>query len=507
MTVTVTDGVMTTSKTLTLTVNDTILDTDGDGFPDEATGIYPADNCRTVFNPASDWVDKNNVSHTGTQANFDLDTPPLGDLCDTPEKGGDSPLGSAFDGKVLTSQAMVTPPTNGSSYQAGESIFVTVRVTFQRVDRDGDGTFDKYFAFRPDPFNVFVKVENNGVEEAAHRILEAPMRHIPVDLLEIPGGTELCPSGTTQLPDGACQISTVVDITQSRTGFTPGTLTLTPSYFNFIKDPELNADGTLGPICLTEADGCFVYIWLGVAPAPPTTVTVSGTTPSPTLSPAVTVSPASWDLRWDTLGATGLVDLYLGNLTGPCPTGATCTVEKIVASQVRLNGTVAPSFSEILTSVTGFTGHVLHLRYPQKEAMASLRVLTSQTLVAGQQVPLLLTGLLTSDGQATGATVALVRATPTVTLALKTPTALLNELIAKVNGLANVSSATKNSLVVKLQDAKTFLSQANTAGACTKVQDFINLAIAQAGKKQLTVAQANDLRADGLFIKKVLGCP
>ena len=141
---------------------------------------------------------------------------------------------------------------------------------------------------------------------------------------------------------------------------------------------------------MTVAAGCYGPVWMGTADAPTVTVQVAAPTAAlPVLAPAVTVTPATWDVRWDTLNSTGLVDVRLGNL----PSGF--TVSQIVANRVLLNGTVLPSSTALLASAPGFTGSVLKLTYPQAAAMASLKALTPQQLVAGQTVPLLLTGLLT----------------------------------------------------------------------------------------------------------------
>jgi hypothetical protein len=241
-----------------------------------------------------------------------------------------------------------------------------------------------------------------------NRIAEAPALHIPNSLIEIPGGAGTpCPPGTIQVATGqaapfntACQVSTVIELTDGRTGFVAGTLAITPTYFNFIKDPEYNAVATPEnpTVCTTEAQGCFSPVWMGIAPGPTQVVTVTGGLAPPELTAQGSVSPPTWDLRWDTQGATGFVDLYVGNLTGVCPAGGTCAADKIVGSQVLLNGAVVPSSSDVLPSFTGFTGSVLHLRYPQATAMASLKALAGATLIAGQPATLSLTGVLTSNG-------------------------------------------------------------------------------------------------------------
>src|SRR2546425_374238 len=95
VTVTVTDGVSTVTKEITLSVADTILDSDLDGFPDVAffdplnpsTLLYPKDNCgpnqpntnypNGIYNKAAKWVDINRGVHPTSlldqQPDFDLD--------------------------------------------------------------------------------------------------------------------------------------------------------------------------------------------------------------------------------------------------------------------------------------------------------------------------------------------------------------------------------------------------------------------------------------------------
>jgi hypothetical protein len=70
-----------------------------------------------------------------------------------------------------------------------------------------------------------------------------------------------------------------------------------------------------------------------------------------------------------------------------------------------------------------------------------------------------------------------------------------------------VKNATKNALIVKLNAAQKALSAGNTALACSNLKDFIALAKAQMGKKEITPAQANLLIAQATNIRTVLACP
>ena len=86
-------------------------------------------------------------------------------------------------------------------------------------------------------------------------------------------------------------------------------------------------------------------------------------------------------------------------------------------------------------------------------------------------------------------------------------TELLNNLIAEVNGLSGVKSATKNALVVKLNAALKALSIDDTATACARMRDFINLCLAQKSKKLIPASVADDLIADATQIRDAIGCP
>jgi hypothetical protein len=93
------------------------------------------------------------------------------------------------------------------------------------------------------------------------------------------------------------------------------------------------------------------------------------------------------------------------------------------------------------------------------------------------------------------------------TVKVKSASEQITSLIALVNGLPGVKAAIKNALVVKLNAAQMALTNGDTSTACSSLKDFINLAMAQAAKKELTSAQANSLSSEATRIRAVLACP
>ena len=91
-------------------------------------------------------------------------------------------------------------------------------------------------------------------------------------------------------------------------------------------------------------------------------------------------------------------------------------------------------------------------------------------------------------------------------IVVKTAADEINDLIAKVRSLPNVPSGTKNALLAKLNAALTALKANNTATACARMQDFINLVQAQSGKKIPAIVAAG-LIADATQIRTTIGCP
>ena len=91
-------------------------------------------------------------------------------------------------------------------------------------------------------------------------------------------------------------------------------------------------------------------------------------------------------------------------------------------------------------------------------------------------------------------------------IVVKTAADEINDLIAKVRSLPNVPSGIKNALLAKLNAALTALNAHNTAAACARMQDFINLVQAQSGKKIPAIVAAG-LIADATQIRTTIGCP
>jgi Bacterial pre-peptidase C-terminal domain len=91
-------------------------------------------------------------------------------------------------------------------------------------------------------------------------------------------------------------------------------------------------------------------------------------------------------------------------------------------------------------------------------------------------------------------------------IVVKTAADEINDLIAKVRSLPNVPRGTKNALLAKLNAALTALNAHNTATACARMQDFINLVQAQSGKKIPAIVAAG-LIADATQIRTTIGCP
>ena len=124
----------------------------------------------------------------------------------------------------------------------------------------------------------------------------------------------------------------------------------------------------------------------------------------------------------------------------------------------------------------------------------------SCTPVSGSTFPIGVTTVTCAAKDGAGNT-----GTATFTVTVTGASGQFSTLIAKVNGLPGVANSLKNSLTVKLQDAKKLIDQGNTTGGCNKLKEFITQVQRESGKG-LTVAQANELLGDAQRISTVIGC-
>jgi photosystem II stability/assembly factor-like uncharacterized protein len=100
-------------------------------------------------------------------------------------------------------------------------------------------------------------------------------------------------------------------------------------------------------------------------------------------------------------------------------------------------------------------------------------------------------------------------ATCTFNVKVKSAAEQTADLIAIVQGLVapKLDPGVRNALVVKLQHALVSIDTQNQTIACQALQDFINLAEAQKGKKIIPASQATLLIDEATRIRAVLGCP
>jgi putative Ig domain-containing protein/Kelch motif protein len=212
------------TREVKIVVNDSIVDSDGDGVPDNAP-----DNCPVVSNPDQSDQDGNGV----------------GDACDP------TPLGPVF-ASLVTHSTTVAPPAAPSGFAPGEAINVTATVTF------APGPVP-YYAVRPTQYNVVTLVDGAA---GADRILEAPPLQISID----PLSPDLVLVGATPVT-----LTTTFDITQWYTNLTLGAHSITLDYVNLAKDPDVTPTGACG---LADPTDCVNPIWLGTAPAGTQTITI-----------------------------------------------------------------------------------------------------------------------------------------------------------------------------------------------------------------------------------------
>jgi hypothetical protein len=218
-----TDGCFGTpdAKQAKIVVNNTIVDTDGDGIPDNV------DNCPFVPNPDQS----------------DQDGDGIGDVCDP------TPLGPAFDG-IVSNTGAVAPPPAPTGYAPGDHIMVTATVTFSPGP-------EPYYAVRPTQFNVVSYVDGAA---GANRVLEAPPLRLSLD----PLSPDLVLVGSTPVT-----LSTTFDLTQWYTGLTVGRHSLVLDYVSLVKDPAVSPTG----VCTTPGE-CVQPLWMGTASAGSQTIVI-----------------------------------------------------------------------------------------------------------------------------------------------------------------------------------------------------------------------------------------
>jgi CSLREA domain-containing protein len=234
-----TNGQSSDFQTVTITVNDTIKDSEGDCIP------TATDNCPDHMNPGQEDKDGDglgdvcdNCPQDSNLSQADSDRDGIGDVCD--------------DGKVTAQDTSPPPPPEG--YQPEDPIVVRTQVTFEpgathEPSPTDPGELAPYLVFRPTPFNVFITVKDSeGNELRPDRIPEGPPAVIPDDLIAI--------DEVTTPPE------VEIDLRQWFTELPSGELTVEATYANFIQDPEPNAEGKT---CLQGTEQCYT-IWQGVAP-------------------------------------------------------------------------------------------------------------------------------------------------------------------------------------------------------------------------------------------------
>jgi len=213
----VSDGESADVECPTFTVNDTIVDRDGDGVPD--AGVAVVDNCPDVPNP-----DQSNL-YGGL----------AGDVCDT----------------QFVNTPVTTTSLNTSDVSVGQPIVMHACVTFTP-------TSPPSFVVRPDPFFVLLEV----LDSAGHEVLPDGLAErrglaLPSDLVLITTTQTLC-----------------TDIPVSELFFLPaGSFALNAKYVTVgVKDPYIIVNGTC-----TDPVGCYEPILQTIAPAGSQTITVRDT--------------------------------------------------------------------------------------------------------------------------------------------------------------------------------------------------------------------------------------
>lgn len=227
----------TIARTIRITVNDTIVDSDLDDVPDASNPLVGRgpDNCRDVPN-----TDQSDVNDNG-----------VGDVCD--------PHPNAFDAVVTTSVVSVSAPALDAGHAEGERIVATVAVTFN----PSDNLAGCYFGARPTPYNIVLEV----LDAAGHVVLAQQIQEGPPFVIALaPAGdlVAVCRVADPSNPGsvaGPRTLTADVPITDWHI-LAPGRYVVRAEYVAVgLKDLDLNRTGG----CSRDPSECYAPIWQGLS--------------------------------------------------------------------------------------------------------------------------------------------------------------------------------------------------------------------------------------------------
>ncbi len=463
-----------------------VRDSDGDGVADNfnfSSGTFDFTGISTALVPTRTGTVVDNCPATANQSQRDTDLDGIGDLCDVcpnqnpnPSPGGSCTVpGGSSPIPVQIQTSIVTTPI----LPLGD-FYVRVNVTFPPGN---------YLFFPALPPTVFFSVLDTTTNT---QLTARYVEYLPI----------LIPDDVQQQSSTTTSITTTAVINVGALypdGLPPGHQLQLQTYYDShvqVEDPT-----QLQVFCPAATPTCTPPPLLMARTQTVTTLFTVQSFSTPTVSAQALVVPSTWDVTW-AQGATGVVDVYIGNLPGFDATS-------IPPSTVLLNGLASPISSGIVAAssnpiLAGFTGNVLHLQFSQADAGKSLIALLTP-VPSNTQVSIQLTGHVTSDGTPTGALLALFRASSTIAVRNDTLAIIqINSLINFVNSLS-ISSSLKNTLTNKLGDVRKLVINGNIPGACTELHDFINFVNSKIGKG-LTSGQAAQLIGFANQILATLGC-